>query len=261
MKKLLPVFLALILALSMAACGDAAAGNAGAPEPPAASGPAEAPENAGTEETPDPSDPVEAPESPEAAGENTQGGSEGSRILIAYFSRVGNTGFPADADASSSASVVASEDGLQGNVEVLARMIQAEVDGDLFLIETENPYPIGYDETIDVGRQEQRDNARPALASRIDDPDQYDTVFLGYPNWWGDMPMAVYSFLDEYDLSGKTIIPFVSHGGSGFSGTQSAIAELEPGAAVLEGLSVNGDDVADAQEDVTAWLDGLGLAG
>ena len=154
---------------------------------------------------------------------------------------------------------MATEDGLQGNAEVLARMIQGAVGGDLFLIETEETYPVSYDETIDVGRQEQGDNARPALVSQVENLDQYDTVFLGYPNWWGDMPMAVYSFLNEYDLSGKTIIPFVTHGGSGFSGTESAIAELEPGATVLDGLSVRDSGVADAQADVESWIAGLGL--
>lgn len=258
MKKLLSMLLVFTMALSLAACGNDAADNTDVSDSPTVSEPAE-----GTEpnETPEPSEPFETPESTQPAGENAQGESEGETILIAYFSRVGNTDFPADTDTNSTASVVASEDGLQGNMEVLSRMIQAEVGGNLFLIETENTYPVSYDETIDVGQQEQRDNARPVLASQIDDLDQYDTVFLGYPNWWGDMPMAVYSFLDEYDLSGKTIIPFVSHGGSGFSGTQRTIAELEPGATVLEGLSVSGSNVTGAQEDVAAWLDGLGLAG
>lgn len=250
MKKLLSLLLALVVALSLTACGNNAGGSTDTSEPPAASEPTE---------TPDASEPVETPESTEPAGEETPSEQGGSHILIAYFSRVGNTDFPDDTDTSSSASVVATEDGLQGNAEVLARMIQSAVGGDLFLIETEETYPVSYDETIDVGQQEQSDNARPALASQVENLDQYDTVFLGYPNWWGDMPMAVYSFLDEYDLSGKTIIPFVTHGGSGFSGTQNAIAELEPGATVLDGLSVRDSGVADAQADVESWIAGLGL--
>lgn len=141
----------------------------------------------------------------------------------------------------------------------MARMIQAEVGGDLFLIETESTYPVSYDETIDVGQQEQREGARPALVSQVENLDQYDIVFLGFPNWWGDMPMAVYTFLEEYDLSGKTIVPFVTSGGSGFSGTQSTIADLEPLATVLDGLSVRDSAAANAQEDVTSWLSQLSL--
>lgn len=259
MKKLLSMLLALTMALSLAACGNNAGGSTDTSEPPEASEPVETPDTSAPAESPDVSDPAETPESTEPAGEETPSEQEGSHILIAYFSRVGNTDFPDDTDTSSSASVMATEDSLQGNAEVLARMIQSAVGGDLFLIETEETYPVSYDETIDVGQQEQSDNARPALASQVENLDQYDTVFLGYPNWWGDMPMAVYSFLDEYDLSGKTIIPFVTHGGSGFSGTESAIAELEPSATVLDGLSVRDSGVADAQADVESWIAGLGL--
>lgn len=250
MKKVLSMLLALTMALSLVACGNTAGGSTDSSGPPAASEPTE---------TTDTSELPETPESAEPAGEETPGEQDGSNILIAYFSRVGNTDFPDDTDTSSSASVMATEDGLQGNAEVLARMIQSTVGGNLFLIETEETYPVSYDETIDVGQQEQSNNARPALASQVENLDQYDTVFLGYPNWWGDMPMAVYSFLDAYDLSGKTIIPFVTHGGSGFSGTESAIAELEPGATVLDGLSVRDSGVANAQADVESWITGLGL--
>lgn len=250
MKKVLSMLLALTMALSLVACGNTAGGSTDSSEPPAASEPTE---------TTDTSELTETPESAEPAGEETPSEQEDSHILIAYFSRVGNTDFPDDTDTSSSASVMATEDGLQGNAEALARMIQSTVGGDLFLIGTEETYPVSYDVTIDVGQQEQSDNARPALASRVENLDQYDTVFLGYPNWWGDMPMAVYSFLDAYNLSGKTIIPFVTHGGSGFSGTQSRIAELEPGATVLDGLSVRDSGVADAQADVESWIAGLGL--
>lgn len=259
MKKILSMMLALAMALSLAACGSDAGGSTDTSEPPAASEPTETPDTSEPAASPDASEPSEVPESTGPAGEETPGGQEGSHILIAYFSRVGNTDFPDDTDTSSSASVVATEDGLQGNAEVLARMIQDTVGGDLFLIETEETYPVSYDETVDVGRQEQSDNARPALASQVENLDQYDTIFLGYPNWWGDMPMAVYSFLEEYDLSGKTIIPFVTHGGSGFSGTEGTIAEMEPDATVLEGLSVRGNSVEDAQGDVENWITGLGL--
>lgn len=88
--------------------------------------------------------------------------------------------------------------------------------------------------------------------------DDYDVIFLGFPNWWGDMPMAVYSFLDEADFSGKTIVPFVTSGGSGFSSTISTIESMEPGATVQEGLSISGSSAVNAQDQVTEWLSGLG---
>lgn len=129
---------------------------------------------------------------------------------------------------------------------------------DLFSIQTVEQYPGSYDDTIDQGQEEQSEGARPELASEIEDISQYDTVFLGYPNWWGDMPMAVYSFLDEYDLSGKTVIPFVTSGGSGFSATVSAIESAEPDAVVQEGIAIRDSDTMDAQAEINAWLDGLG---
>lgn len=253
MKKALFILLSTALVLSLAACGSTPANDDNTPaEPPVSSAPVETPEAS------DPAGPTESTGTPEASDpvEGENGG-----VLIAYFSRVGNTDFEDDTDTNSTASVVATEDGLQGNTEVLARMIQEAMGGELFLIQTEETYPISYDETIDVGQQEQSADIRPALAAQVENMDDYDTVFLGFPNWWGDMPMAVYSFLDEYDLSGKTIVPFVTHGGSGFSGTERTIAELEPEATVLDGLSAGGGNVSGAREDVTSWLTGLGLIG
>lgn len=109
--------------------------------------------------------------------------------------------------------------------------------------------------------EEQDENARPELATHIENPDQYDTIILGYPNWWGDMPQPLFTFLEEYDFSGKTIIPFNSHGGSGFSNTIEEIKELQPDANVSdEGLSISRDKVADSAQDVTDWAKSLGLS-
>lgn len=138
-------------------------------------------------------------------------------------------------------------------------MIQQATDGDLFLIETAEKYPVDYDETDALGQKENRERSRPALASHVDNLDDYDRIFLGFPNWYYDMPMAVYAFLEEYDLSGKTIIPFVTSGGSGFSKAVSAIQSIQPNAEVLaDGYKVthskvDGVTLADIQE----WLDGL----
>lgn len=141
---------------------------------------------------------------------------------------------------------------------MVARMIQDATGAELFSIRTEESYPDNYEDTVDQGQEEQAENARPRLTGQIENLDQYDTVFLGFPNWWGDMPMAVYSFLEEYDLSGKTIVPFVTSGGSGFSGTVSEIETLEPDAEIQEGLSIGGSSVQDARSDVESWLRELG---
>ena len=108
--------------------------------------------------------------------------------------------------------------------------------------------------------EEQDENARPAIAGQIENLDQYDTVFIGYPNWWGDMPMILYSFFDNYDFSGKTIIPFNTHGGSGFSNTIHTIAEMEPEATVNEdGFTVSRNNVQEAESDILNWLGELGF--
>ncbi len=121
-------------------------------------------------------------------------------------------------------------------------------------------YPLEHEPLVDLAAEEQDAGARPELSSHMEDPSQYDVIFLGYPNWWGDMPQALYTFLEEYDFSGKTIIPFTTHGGSGFSRTISTIAELQPGANMVEqGLSISRNSVTDAQSDVENWVAGLGF--
>ena len=105
-----------------------------------------------------------------------------------------------------------------GNTQYMAYVIQETVGADIFRIEPETPYPTDHDELVDLASEEQSNNARPAIKTRLKNFDTYENIFVGYPNWWGDMPMILYSFFDEYDFSGKTIIPFNTHGGSGFSG-------------------------------------------
>ena len=135
----------------------------------------------------------------------------------------------------------------------------ADAGGILFSIRTSVVYPADGGELIDYAAQEQEENARPELTTHIENLDGYDTIFIGYPNWWADLPMAVYSFFDEYDFSGKTIIPFNVHNGSRFSRTIQTIQELEPDATVLEdGFTVSEQTVAEAAEDVAAWLEDLG---
>ena len=194
-----------------------------------------------------------------AEAESSEAGAQSS-LLVAYFSYAENAALPDDVDASASASIQPWNSALTGNTGVVADMIAQATGADLFSIRTVEQYPDTYDATIDQGQQEQSDGARPELATHLENLDSYDTIFLGFPNWWGDMPMAVYTFLDEVDLSGKTVIPFVTSGGSGFSNTISTIQQMEPQATLQEGLSIGASSATGAQQQVESWLSELGLA-
>ncbi len=194
-----------------------------------------------------------------AEAESSEAGAQSS-LLVAYFSYAENAALPDDVDASASASIQPWNGALTGNTGVVADMIAQATGADLFSIRTVEQYPDTYDATLDQGQQEQSDGARPELATHLENLDSYDTIFLGFPNWWGDMPMAVYTFLDEVDLSGKTVIPFITSGGSGFSNTISTIQQMEPQATVQEGLSISGSSATGAQQQVESWLSELGLA-
>lgn len=195
-----------------------------------------------------------------AADTSVKEENENSNILIAYFT------VPEDIDtngidADSGASVVVKDEEVLGNMEYMALTIQDAIGGDLFRIETKEAYPLDHEPLVDQAAEEQDENARPELATHIENPEQYDTILLGYPNWWGDMPQPLFTFLEEYDFSGKTIIPFNSHGGSGFSNTIEEIKELQPDANISdEGLSISRDKVADSVQDVTDWAKSLDLS-
>lgn len=195
-----------------------------------------------------------------AADTSVKEENENSNILIAYFT------VPEDIDtngidADSGASVVVKDEEVLGNMEYMALTIQDAIGGDLFRIETKEAYPLDHEPLVDQAAEEQDENARPELAAHIENPEQYDTILLGYPNWWGDMPQPLFTFLEEYDFSGKTIIPFNSHGGSGFSNTIEEIKELQPDANISdEGLSISRDKVADSVQDVTDWAKSLDLS-
>lgn len=173
-----------------------------------------------------------------------------SHILVAYFSHTGE---------NYNVGVIE-----EGNTNIIADMIAQETDAEMFEIQTVNPYPDSYDECTDVAKREQNENARPEIVSPLENLDEYDTVFIGYPIWWGDLPMAVYTFLERYDFSGKTVIPFCTHEGSGLSGTQSSIESVCSGATVAEGLAVRGttaqNDREEAKSEVLTWLDGLQIS-
>ena len=168
---------------------------------------------------------------------------DGSRILVAYFSRAGE---------NYGVGVIE-----KGNTEIVAEMIAGQTGGDLFHIETVTPYPEDYEECTAVARREQDESARPELTATVDMGD-YDTIYLGYPIWYGDMPMAVYTFLESYDWSGKTVIPFSTHAGSGLSNTEAHIASACPGAELCSGFTISGqtaqNDREATRQAVLGWL-------
>ncbi|CDA77410.1 uncharacterized protein BN558_01478 [Clostridium sp. CAG:242] len=206
----------------------------------------------------DPAEKTDVSDSDSQTDGNGEVGNEevgNENILIAYFTAAENSGV--DAIASASYSMIDGQ--AVGRIRAVADMIQDKVGGELFSIQTSVVYPADGAELIDYAAEEQANNARPELTTHIENLDQYDTIFIGYPNWWGDMPQVLYSFFDEYDFSGKTIIPFNVHNGSRFSRTIQTIEELEPGATVIEdGFTVSEQTVADAASDVAAWLEELG---
>ena len=144
-----------------------------------------------------------------------------------------------------------------GNTEVAARMIQQLIGGDLFEIRTVKTYPSDYTETTKVAQEEKRNNARPELAAHLQNPDGYDTIFLGFPNWWNIPPMAVFTFLEAHDFTGKTILPFCTHEGSGMGVSEREIARICPSAKIGKGLAIRGGDVNSSAAAIKLWLSRL----
>ncbi len=263
MKRVILAVFAILLAFALSSCGS---GNV----------PSEISSAAPTlsvvqepSETPVPSEaeiPFSTPES-EASSEPSAGSEleseaaptedPSSHTLVAYFSRMGNMNFDENVDAITSASVNLIDGEYLGNAQLLAQMAQEAIGGDLFFIETVEKYPAGYRDTTNLANDEKSADIRPELASHVENMDNYDTVVLIYPNWWGGLPQAVKTFLEEYDFSGKTIYPLCTHEGSGLSNTENDIGSFCPGATVSEGLSVQGGSAADARDSVTEWLNRL----
>lgn len=180
---------------------------------------------------------------------------KGGKVLVTYFTWPE----PDGVDASSGASRIIADGKLYGNTEYVARLIAEAAGGDLFAIETEKKYPSPHKPLIDEAKREQQANERPRLTTHIKNLKEYDVVFVGYPNWWYDMPMAIYSFFDEYDFDGKTVIPFVTHGGSRFSQSVETIRGLEKNAKVIEGPAIPGRSVGESRSTVTTWLQRQGM--
>lgn len=245
MKKFLSLILALTMAASLTACGSG--------QTPSASQETDEPSSSAVEPSNPDSSQTDALDAP-APDADTEG-----KSLVVYFS-LPETDDPNNMTQEEENSAVVIDGEVLGNTQYVAYIIQENTGADIFRIEAEIPYPLDHDTLVDQAAEEQDSNARPAIADHVDNMDDYDTIFLGYPNWWGDMPMILYTFLEEYDLSGKTIVPFNTHGGSGFSNTVQTIAELQPGADVLEdGFTVSRNNVAEAESDIVSWLDEHGF--
>ena len=149
----------------------------------------------------------------------------------------------------------------EGNTAKLAKIIAVQTGADLFEIVPEIAYPEDYDTMLDIATRERNHDERPAYLGRVENWEQYDTVFIGYPIWWGGTPMILYSFMEDYDWTGKIVIPFNTHEGSGQGNTVSQIESLCPGATMMKGLAVRGgkaqNDAEGTAQDVASWLNGL----
>lgn len=230
MKKAFTVLSAFALLLSLSACSSTA--NEESSPPPQQSGS----QTSASEEESD------SPGASSGSAEESSGQTDfsapvetGSESLVVYFSWSGNT-------------------------ENVAKSVQSQTDSDIFEIVPATSYSDDYDTVLDVAQEEQKENARPAISGSIENIDQYDVVYVGFPNWWGDMPMILYTFFDTYDLSGKTIAPFCTSGGSGLSGTVNEIKSLEPDASVTEGLHIGSSSSSEPDDAVSQWLNDTGLA-
>ncbi len=289
MKRLAALLLAGIMILSLAACStddsttastEQPAASQSTPEPQTEEQPADTQSTSDTQTTeeepaaseegaaaesdtaeqPQAGDETDAPTEETTGSDSEQGDSAAasSNILIAYFSVPETDGV----DAVAGASRVVVDGEVLGNTQYIAQLIQQQTGGDLFRIETVQEYPGSHDPLLEFAYNERAEGARPELAAQMENLDSYDIIFLGYPNWNADLPMPLYTLLEQTDLSGKTIVPFTTHGGSGFSRTIQTIQELQPNATVInDGLSISRNSVAQAEGDVASWVSGLGLIG
>lgn len=232
MKKWIALLLAAVLVFSLAACG----GSSEKTEK--KDSPSSSEQKADTAETKAPSDKTKT-DTPAAD----------TKALVVYFSRTGEQYGVGEIE--------------KGNTAIVAEMIAEQTGASTFEIKPKNDnYPTTYDALTDYAKEEQNENARPEIKDAVESFDNYDTVFLGYPIWWGDLPMICYTFLESYDFSGKTVIPFCTHAGSGNAGTQSKIESAISGATVKEVLAILGEDTQNkpdsVKETVTDWLNDLG---
>ena len=192
---------------------------------------------------------------PEPQNEIQSQSDTSQNTLVVYFSMPETTDSKNMTEEEDNSTVVIDGE-VMGNTQYVAMEIQEKMNADIFRIEPETAYTTNHEELVDIASKEQEENARPEIKDKISDFEQYDTIFVGYPIWWSDLPMIMYSFFDEYDFSDKTIIPFSTHGGSGLADTISTIQELEPNANVYEqGLSISRNDIENSSEEISQWLE------
>ena len=184
--------------------------------------------------------------------------SSDGKILIAYFTWADNTHVDdpssVDVDASTSASVLA-----PGNTEKVVHFIQEQVGGDMFSIIVDEPYSSDYDECLDRASDELAQQTRPTIVDTVENMDEYDVIFLGYPNWWSSCPMVIFSFIESYDLSNKTIIPFCAHGTGGLGRSIEDLQDALPHSTLLDAFGVYRPDTDSCQDDVNQWLSDIGM--
>lgn len=171
-----------------------------------------------------------------------------NKVLVAYFSRTGEN--------------YAVGNIKKGNTHIIAEMIAEDTNGKLFEIKTVNSYPEDYHACTDAAKREKENNVRPSLQADIAAED-YEVIFIGFPNWWGDMPMAVYTFIEKHNWKGKTVIPFCTHEGSGLSGTEKSLKTFCKSANVLQGLAIKGtvaqNSQVQARKSVSSWIKKMNL--
>ena len=180
------------------------------------------------------------------------------RTLVVYFSQP-ETNDPNNMTTEEDNSTVVINGQVLGNTQYMAQVIQRTTNADIYRIEPQNPYPTDHTTLVAQAREEQDQDTRPAIKDSISNLESYDTVFIGYPIWWSDLPQILYTFFDTYDLSGKTVIPFSTHGGSSFAGTPATIQSLEPNAKLLDGLTISRNHIQDAEQEIVDWVKGLDI--
>ncbi len=188
---------------------------------------------------------------------NTSSKKEATKSLVVYFSQP-ETDKADNMTTEEDNSTVVIDGKVLGNTQYFAQLIAEKTNSDIFRIEPKTPYTTNHSDLIAYAKEEQNSNARPKMLNEIDNLSDYDTVYLGYPIWWSDLPMILYTFLENNDLSGKNVILFSTHGGSGWAGTPNTIKKLQPNANISDnGLSISRDDIEDAESDISNWLEGL----
>lgn len=249
MRRWMAAALTVLLVLSFAACAGSRQ-----EEQPASAEATEQSQSASVQEEEEPASTEQQPEEPASSTEQPSDTQE-SGVLVAYFSWADNAVIDGEVDAVASPSVTA-----PGNVQQLAQWVSERTGGALFSIQVTEPYSSDWDACLERANQERAEDARPELTASVEQLERYDTVFLGYPNWWYGVPMALLSFLEENDLSDKQVYLFCSHGTGGLASSVEQIDEALPDSTALSEnvFDVYEEDAASSQQDILAWLEELG---